>query len=103
MRGAGATIALPFWESLGSPILSAAQSLTAAAPISRMVCVGMNFGIFPDTYFPEKTGSDFETTEYLKPLEPFRSEYSIFSNLDHGSVAAGHAGCHALLSGVESK
>ncbi|GAB5560022.1 MAG: DUF1552 domain-containing protein [Synoicihabitans sp.] len=103
LRGAGATIALPFWESVGSPLLSAAQSRHAATPISRMVCVGMNFGIFPDTFFPETTGPDFETTDYLSHLEAFRNQYSVFSNLDHGSVVAGHAGCHALLSGVESK
>ena len=102
IRGAGAAIALPFLESVGGPLLNAAQP-NGAKPISRMVCVGLNFGVFPDYFFPETTGAAFETTEYLKPLEPHRNEYTLFSNLDHGSVANGHEGCHALLSGVESK
>lgn len=102
IRSSGAAIALPFLESIGTPLLSAANS-QASAPLSRMVCVGMNFGIFPDTFFPEQTGAAFETTEYLKHLEAHRNDYSVFSNLDHASVASGHEGCHALLSGVEAK
>lgn len=102
LRGAGAVITLPFLESVHSPLLKAAGA-KENDPISRMVCVGLNFGAHPDNFFPDTVGSDFEAPDYLKPLEHLRNEYTVFSNLDHSSLAIGHDGCHALLSGVAAR
>ena len=102
IRSAGAVVALPFLESVHSPQLKAAGANPSDA-INRMVCIGLNFGAHPDTFFPETIGSDFDASRYLKPLEPLRDQYTIFSNLDHANVGGGHEGCHALLSGIEAK
>ncbi len=70
----------------------------------RMVCVGTNFGFVPQLFFPTEVGSEYVAPPLIQPLEPHRSKFTIFSQLDHGSEGVGgHGGVHAFLSGVLSK
>ena len=70
----------------------------------RMVCVGLNFGLVPQLFFPKQTGENYELTDRLKPLAGVRDKFSVFSGLDHGvNAQGGHGGVHAFLSGVLSK
>jgi hypothetical protein len=69
-----------------------------------MVCIGTTFGFVPKLFFPEQTGRDYAMPELLKPLEHHRENFSVFSQLDHGSNGVGgHQGVHAFLSGILSK
>jgi len=98
LRGAGgALMALPY--------LDAMASFTDRHPLPmRMVCVGLNFGLVPRLFFPTETGSSYQLSERLAPLEKLRSEFTVFSGLDHGlNAQGGHGGVHAYLSGVLSK
>ena len=99
LRGAGASIVLPFFESIARP-LSAAATGSAADSKMRMVCVGYNYGINPDAFFPIKAGQHFEATPYLAPFMDMKKKLSVFSHLDHPGVKGGHAAVHAFLSGV---
>ena len=98
LRGSGgAMMALPCLEAMGH--VAAPRSM----PI-RMVCVGLNFGFVPKLFFPETTGPDYRLSERLAPLEKLRSQFTVFSGLDHGiNAQGGHGGVHAYLSGVLSK
>ena len=68
LKAAGVCIALPAWESL--PRSFAADA--TREPPRRMVCIGNEFGMYPGAFWPEKHGTDYETTPLLKPLAPNR-------------------------------
>ena len=74
------------------------------APVAkgkRLVCVGNSFGMYQPKFFPKDSGRDYQITPLLKPLEKFRKDFTVFSNLDHG-IKGGHYAVHSFLSGVKS-
>src|SRR5215207_4492043 len=97
LKAAGVCIALPALESLPR-VLSAGE--TGKTP-RRMVCVGNEFGMYGGAFWPEKFGKDYELTPLLKPLEPHRQDFTLFSHLDHG-VKGGHFAVHTFLTGVKA-
>ncbi|MDA7527575.1 DUF1552 domain-containing protein [Planctomicrobium sp.] len=98
LRGTGgALLSLPFLEAMGQP------RETTVAPM-RMVCIGLNFGLVPQLFFPEEMGGEYKITDRLRPLSELRDQFTVFSGLDHGvNAQGGHGGIHAFLSGVLSK
>ena len=98
LRGTGgALLALPYLDAMAAPLA------TSEAPM-RMACIGLNFGLVPQLFFPKQTGRDYELTDRLKPLSKLRNDFTVFSGLDHGvNAKGGHGGVHAYLSGVLSK
>ncbi len=100
LRAGGAALALPFLESLAPRARAASKSDSTPR---RLVCVGLNFGIYPGRFFPTAAGRDYAMPEYLRPLQHLREDFTIFSKLDHPGVKGGHAGVHAFLSGVLSE
>lgn len=101
LRAAGVSLALPQMASL-SHWLGAAEAKTPAADRMKMVCVGNSFGMYPEEFFPKKTGADFDLPHLLKPLAGHRGDFSVFSNLDHG-IKGGHFAVHSFLSGVKTE
>ena len=92
LKGASVSLALPLLESF-----------TPAAIIHprRLVCVGTYLGFHRDSFFPTQTGPDYQTSEVLKPLEPFKDDMTVFSGLDHRG-ANGHRGWKAWMTGSAS-
>src|ERR1700743_145028 len=94
LRGLGATLSLPFLDSMvpAQPPLSK----TAAAPRPRFTAIEMVHGAAGSTvtgetqhyWSPAKEGSDFEITPTLKSLEPYRDYLTIVSDTDlHNAMA----------------
>src|SRR5215510_14003700 len=77
--GIGATVALPFLESMVPALTPIAK--TAANPLTRFGVVFVPLGERPGYWTPTQAGSDFELTPILKPLEPFRNWMTIVSEL----------------------
>ena len=98
LKSAGVCIALPMLESL-APIARAAA--TRKKPIKRIVVLSNNYGVYPQAFFPAKTGTDYEMPETLKGLERHRKDFNVYSNLDHGNTG-GHHGVPVFLSGVQT-
>jgi hypothetical protein len=106
IRGAGVTLALPFLESMVPAQTPVAR--TAASPKSRFGAIYIPHGSVIGKWKPGTAGSNFEMTEILKPLEPYRDQLTIVSNLAHpsayggdGSAGVHHARSSAVyLSGV---
>lgn len=97
LKAAGVCLALPTLES-------AKQVARAEGPEAtprRMVCIGNEFGMHPDTFWPKQTGANYELTPLLKPLAPYRSDFTLFSHLDHG-LKGGHFAIHGFLTGVKA-
>lgn len=97
LKAAGATLALPFLESM-MPRLRAAD----AAPESPRRFVGMmtNMGIMPEFFFPETAGTDYETTPYLDLLKDHRDDMTVFSGVSLPGVDGGHASEKSFLTGA---
>src|SRR5947207_10492323 len=102
LQTAGATLALPFLESM-IPAMSA-QAATNSG--TRVAFVYVPHGAIMDRWMPKTEGRDFEFTPILKPLEPFRDYVNVISGLGHR--AADSTAVHSLspttwLSGIRPK
>jgi len=99
LRGTGVTLALPFLESM----LPAQTPSAAATPKTRLTFIFYPHGVTMDKWVPSTTGSGFEFTPILKPLEPFREYVNVVSNtyapLAYGSDASAVAN-HSRSSAV---
>ncbi len=98
LRGTGGAL-------LALPHLDAMSASTSKSEVpKRLACVGLNFGVVPQLFFPEQIGRGYELTDRLLPLGKLREDFTVFSGLDHGvNAQGGHGGVHAYLSGVLSK
>ncbi len=108
LRGAGVTIALPFLESM-IPAATPLQQ-TAAASRTRFGAIYFPHGATMDKWTPDKEGADFEFSEILQPLKPFRDRINVISDLSHpqayggGSATSNHTrSAAAYLSGANAK
>jgi len=89
LRGAGATLALPFLDAM-------VPALTAATPPrKRLGFVYVPNGVIVEQFVPAKEGADFEITTILKPLEAFKDQLVVISNM----VRAEPSNNHAVSSG----
>ena len=93
LRGAGVCLTLPMLEmQAGQP--------KSSQPIKRFVAVSNPFGFFPDAFFPNQAGANYDLPQLLRPLKEHRNRFTVFSHLDHG-LSGGHKACHAFLSGIK--
>ncbi|MFO7276544.1 MAG: DUF1552 domain-containing protein [Pseudomonadota bacterium] len=93
LRGLGASVALPLLDAMIPA--GTALAKTAAAPKPRLGFIYFPHGAVMERWTPTKVGRDFEFTEILEPLEPFRSCLTIVSNL--GNKPAESRAVHALV------
>ncbi len=101
LKAVGVCIALPTLES--SPGARAAISTAAddsTAPM-RMICVGNEFGMHPESFWPKDDGANYELSATLQPLADHRQDFTLLSHLDHG-LKGGHFAIHGFLTGVKA-
>ncbi|HET9216025.1 MAG TPA: DUF1552 domain-containing protein [Terriglobia bacterium] len=96
LRGLGVTMALPLLDAMIPARTALAQ--TAAAPSLRAGFIYFPHGAVMSQWTPEKTGTDFEFTPILKPLEAFRKQMTIISGLENKAAIAPPV--HALSPGT---
>jgi hypothetical protein len=106
LRGAGATLALPFLDAMRPAFARAAST---ASPVRLSFAYVPNGIIMPD-WTPAADGSAFAFTRILKPLEPLRDDVLVLSGLAHnnanelGDGPGDHARAAAcFLTGVHAK
>jgi len=104
LRGAGAAIALPFLDAM-TPAMSAASK----APV-RMGFVYVPNGMDVRNWNLDYDGKLGELSRIMKPLEPYKNEITVLSNLTHNNGralldGAGDHGrcCGSYLTGVQPK
>ncbi len=78
LRGAGVALGLPWLEAMSH---AAGRVSTSGKPPVRMAALYMPNGAYPATWTPKGEGRDFELTYSLDPLESFRDEILVLSNL----------------------
>jgi len=108
LRGAGATIALPFLESM----LPARGAVAAEAKVlpTRFVGAFVPHGAAPGYWVPESTQAGFKFPFIYEPLEPFRKNVIITSGMwakssenPPGVTGADHFVAAAYLTGEKPK
>jgi len=106
LRGAGATVALPFLDAMRPAF---ARAASVAPPVRLSFAYVPNGIIMPD-WKPAEEGSAYAFTRILKPLEPLRGDVLVLSGLAHnnanelGDGPGDHARAAAcFLTGVHPK
>ena len=108
LRGLGACLALPAFESL-RPITALAAEASAAklattasgAPM-RMAFVYFPNGAIQPSWWPKGEGKDFELASTMQPLASVKHQLQVLGGLDHVNATPGPdgAGDHARASGT---
>src|SRR5947207_1121761 len=78
LRGLGTTLALPLLDAM-------VPALSAAAPSAppRLSFLYVANGVIQDQWTPAATGTAFELTPILKPLEALKKDINVLSGLAH--------------------
>ncbi len=107
LRGAGATLALPWLESIPTFALESGKRL--AAPISntapvRFGCLFFSNGVEPEHWWAKGSGSNMEIGPGLTPMAPFTNDFTFIRGL-YNQKAVEHDSAHLgrtpnLLSGA---
>ncbi|MBZ5579705.1 MAG: DUF1552 domain-containing protein [Acidobacteriia bacterium] len=110
LRGLGVTISLPLLDSMLPAQTPLAQ--TAANPQVKLGLCFMPHGAVMSNWTPAGDGAALELSRTLKPLEPFKDQVVVLSNLAHakagpegpGDNGGDHTRCPAVyLNGVHPK
>ena len=109
LRGLGACLALPAFESLHplSRLAAAAApagklATTATGAPLRSAFIFFPNGAIPAAWWPEGEGTDFKLNSTLQPLESSRKQIQVLGGLDHACANGGPdgGGDHARGNGV---
>ncbi len=68
--------------------------------VRRMLAICAPLGMHTPLLFPDKTGTDYEATPYLEPLQSLRNKFTIMSGLMHPDVDGGHSAEKSFLTGA---
>jgi hypothetical protein len=94
LRAAGVTLALPWLESF--------TGAKPAAPPRRAVFICTALGLHSPCLFPQTTGANYETTEYLSLIEEHRGDFTLFSGLSHPDQGGQHETERTFLSAARN-
>jgi len=100
LKAAGISIALPAMETYARVSPFAAEVATP----KRMITICTTLGLHGPNFFPQQTGADYKATPYLKPLDEFRDQFTVFSGLSHPNQAGkdGHSSQMTWLTAAEN-
>src|SRR6185503_14307984 len=96
LRGMGATVALPFLESM-VPAMTPMRMAQATKPITRLACLEIvhgsagatRFGTEKNMWSPVAAGRDFDLSPTsMAPLESFKDYLTVISNTDMRAAEA---------------
>jgi len=109
LRGLGACVALPAFESLSPVRLLAAGAkpthplaTTATGAPLRTAFIYFPNGSIPSAWWPETDGTDFKLNRTMQSLAPVRQHLQLLGELQHLNATAGHdgGGDHARANGT---
>src|SRR5262249_20571808 len=105
LRGLGAALALPWLEAMSPQAKSFAKAGSAAPNEipARLGFLHYNLGMQRLSFFPEQTGAKAELSPILRPLEPSRGHFTVFSNIYTPEELGGHSREVSFLTGVNPR
>ena len=96
LRGIGATLALPFLDSMVPALSALAKS--AAKPVNRFGVMYVPNGMIMKHYLPALEGAAYELTPTLHALAPLREQLLVLSGLECIPTPGRPGGAHAKAS-----
>lgn len=107
LRGVGALMALPAFESMPTLARAFGDAANGVATTSSGAPLRMAFVYFPNgaiqpKWWPKGEGADFALNETLEPLASIKDKLQVMGGLDHVNATPGPdgAGDHARASGT---
>jgi hypothetical protein len=108
LKGVGATVGLPFLEAMLPRGVAGSPPSSPAAP-NRWLVVYIPNGVHTPYWLPAEEGANYTFSQTLQPLERFRNDILVLSNLslDKGKANGDGPGDHAramasFLTGVQA-
>lgn len=98
LKGAGLALSLPLLESLQSVAADESDRDRSEPKAKRLICIGSNLGLYRPDFYPKESGENYVASPLLKPLEQHRSNFTVFSGLDH-RASNGHDNWDNYLCG----
>lgn len=86
---------------LALPWLESRARADEKAPPRRIVNICTGFGLYGPSFFPEKAGRDYEPSEYLKILNDYRGQFTVFSGISHPEIGGDHASEACFLTSAK--
>lgn len=101
LRAGAVTLGLPLLDAM-IPAAYGQESKNRIAALQprRMVLIHRPLGTYHPYLVPTATGPKFETTRFLKKLEPFRGQFTVFSGMGHPDYPNSHGTEPAIFTGV---
>ena len=78
LKAAGVSLTLPWLEAMSPAIASSNPE-----PPKRLVFICSTLGLHGPSFWPETTGPEYESTEYLELLKEHRSDFTVLGGLSH--------------------
>jgi len=98
LQGLGATVALPWLESVS--VLAAEPAIKSKAA-QRFACLFIGDGISPSQWWAKGKGTEMELGSSLEPLAAFKEKINVINGLCNKEGDGGHAKCTGnILSGA---
>lgn len=105
LKGAGATLALPWLESMVPAAVranpAAMTGVNAAGIPKRAVFCMWGMGVNGRDFTPSTFGRDYEMTKILKPLEAHKNDFTVISGMKL-THSGGHSGDRTFLTGTNT-
>jgi hypothetical protein len=109
LQAAGVGLGLPWFESLANRA-TAAEATGPAAPPTRLAILYVPNGVNVREWTSSGSGTDYQLSPTLAPLEPLKNEFTVITGLNHENATPGpdgggdHARSTAVyLTGVRPK
>ena len=101
LRAGAASLTLPLLDAM-IPAVYGQQTRDRAASLRprRMVLIHRPLGTYHPHLVPAATGLEYETTRFLKPFEPYRGKFTLFSGMGHPGYPNDHGTEPAIFTGV---
>lgn len=90
LRGAGVGLALPWLEGMSEAMAPAGTTRgTGSQQPVRLAVLYMPNGVHPEMWTPEGKGREFQLSPTLQPLEPFKNDLLVLTNLWNQAAKGG--------------
>lgn len=101
LRGTCALLGLPLLEAM-RPRLFAGEGASQSSNPRLLFIDEIGNGVDNVRWYPTRLGREWEITETLRPLEPFREQITVLSGLRQTHDANGHLAADTFLTGAKA-
>ncbi|MCE9531361.1 MAG: DUF1552 domain-containing protein, partial [Planctomycetes bacterium] len=103
LKGACALLSLPLLEAMRPRLFANEPKSPVALPKPRLLFIDeIGNGVDNVRWYPTKLGRDWEITETLRPLAPFRDHVTVLSGLRQTHDDNGHLAADTFLTGAKA-